>query len=104
MITFTTYQKKAKKTLIKNNNTLTRMVLGLCGESGEIAEKFKKFLRGDNVLNKKEISREIGDVLWYLAVLCELLKLDFSEIAEENLKKLKDRQGRNKIKGKGDNR
>ena len=45
---------------------------------------------------------EIGDVLWYLAQLCEVLGLSLSEIAENNLMKLQKRQEAGTIKGSGD--
>ena len=52
----------------------------------------------------KQIAKELGDVLWYLAQLSTELKLDFSYIAEKNLEKLKSRQERNRLHGNGDNR
>lgn len=112
---FNEYQKKAIKTLTKNksetpNELLARITLGICDEAGEIAGKVKKYFRGDygnNVTQfKKDIRKEIGDVLWYLAVLAKLLfwRFDFGKIAKENIKKLADRKNRNKIKGNEDNR
>lgn len=109
---FKEYQEKAKKTLITNDNTpnelLARLALGLAGESGEIAEKFKKYLRGDydgfSYSFKKDIKKEAGDLLWYLANLLRILELNFDEILEENITKLASRQERGKIKGSGDER
>lgn len=50
--------------------TLVSQVFGLVGESGEVAEKFKKLIR-DNAgkvseADKKEIIKELGDILWYI--------------------------------------
>ena len=104
------YQKLARKTacypyLGKN---LTYLTLGLCGESGEIAEKVKKIFRDSNgKINdeiRKAIELEIGDVLWYLSNMCSELKLDLDDVAKINLKKIKSRVKRNNIKGNGDNR
>jgi len=83
-------------------------VLGLAGESGEVVEKFKKIFRDKNnkitQKDKQEIGKELGDVLWYVAQICEVIGLDMNDVAKLNLKKLLDRKKRNKIKGDGDNR
>ena len=83
-------------------------ILGLAGESGEVAEKFKKIIRNKKGEisddDKKEIIKELGDVLWYTAVLAHYLGSDFETVAQVNLKKLADRNSRGVIKSKGDNR
>jgi NTP pyrophosphatase (non-canonical NTP hydrolase) len=55
-------------------------------------------------MNDKEVAKELGDVLWYIANLAEDLGYDLAEIADMNLEKLADRANRNVIKGSGDNR
>ena len=77
--------------------------LGLCGESGEVAEKVKKQVR-DGVFNRHEVAKELGDVLWYLANICNDIGYNLDEIADLNLTKLRGRMARNVIKGSGDNR
>ncbi len=107
---FTTYQQHAKKTAIYPNqgNNLSYPVLGLCGETGEVAEKVKKIFRDKGgVLDAQaiaELEKEIGDVLWYLAALSTELGLEFAEVARKNLEKLASRQQRNVVQGSGDNR
>lgn len=108
---FDEYQKQALTTASYNDDEfkdLMHWVLGVTGESGEIAEKFKKIIRDKNGKisgeNKAELSKEIGDVLWYLAVLAHQLDLSFDDIATSNLEKLKSRQKRGVIGGSGDNR
>ncbi|HIA92156.1 TPA: hypothetical protein EYO12_03525 [Candidatus Saccharibacteria bacterium] len=103
------YQKQALTTVINSGDTmLLRFVLGLVGESGEVAEKFKKWLRdtdGDvNLLDKAEITKELGDILWYIATLADQLGISLDEIAHTNLAKLSSRQQRNRLSGSGDNR
>jgi len=81
-------------------------VLGIAGESGEIAEKIKKLFRDKQGVIDEEfldmITKEIGDVLWYMARLADQFDISFSHIARENTRKLLDRMERGKIHGDGD--
>ena len=109
-ITAADYQSRACETAIFPKHRATEyLTLGLTGESGEIANKVKKFIRDgatkDEYLAKRiEIGYEIGDVLWYCAVLAEELEMNLGHIMEKNLEKLADRHKRGKISGSGDNR
>ena len=53
---------------------------------------------------RAQIIREGGDVLWYLAALCEELGIDLDYMAAGNLAKLADRTMRGKLQGAGDDR
>lgn len=81
--------------------------LGL-GEAGEIQNQLKKILRDDGWSLKPErieaIKKELGDLLWYMSELTNLLGLDLGQIAQENLDKLAKRKAEGKISGDGDNR
>jgi NTP pyrophosphatase (non-canonical NTP hydrolase) len=111
---FNQYQKEALKTdSYGGKGEITSLafinkLLGLVGESGEVAEKFKKIYRNNNGIMSLEekdlIVKELGDVLWYLSVISNYLEVPFSEVAEKNLEKLKDRLARNVIKSAGDTR
>ena len=107
---FDNYQKEARKTAIYPNKDKNFIypTLGLVGESGEVAEKIKKILRDKNgnfdYESKTAIKKELGDVLWYLANLCNELDFTLNEVAEENLEKLNNRLFRGKISGSGDDR
>lgn len=83
-------------------------VIGLAGETGEVSEKFKKIIRDKNGVitddDKKEIAKEMGDVLWYLSQICTELGITFEEVADMNIEKLKSRKERGAIHGNGDNR
>lgn len=82
--------------------------LGLVGEAGEVADKLKKVIRdNDGVLTdsvKNAVAKEIGDVLWYVAVLAYELDYSLNEIAQDNLDKLASRRERGVLSGSGDNR
>ena len=107
---FSDYQKQAITTNAMTDSpyATTYYTLGLIGEAGEIAEKIKKVLRnhdGDfNQLDKADITREMGDVLWYLAALADDFGITLEDIAVVNLAKLADRQTRGVIKSTGDYR
>jgi NTP pyrophosphatase (non-canonical NTP hydrolase) len=109
-ITAALYQEKACETAIfPKNKAMEYLTLGLTGEAGEIANKVKKFIRDgaakDEYLAKRiEIGYEIGDVLWYCAVLAEELDMNLGHIMEKNLEKLADRKKRGTLSGSGDNR
>ena len=110
-MTFYEYQKQALKTVVNDHSkemTILRFVLGLVGESGEIAEKIKKWMRDSNLqidlLDKEDLTKELGDVLWYIATLADQLGISMDDIAHTNLNKLKSRQQRGVIEGFGDNR
>lgn len=108
------YSEKAIKTLANNyqygdiDAQLMGQVLGLAGESGEILEKFKKILRDKEGKfspdDKKEIVKELGDVLWYINAIANLLGSSLEEVAQVNNEKLASRSSRNQLHGSGDNR
>jgi NTP pyrophosphatase (non-canonical NTP hydrolase) len=108
-MTFTEYQRKAKKTAIyPQNQTIIYPSLGLAGEVGEVCEKVKKVIRDHggffSPMYNEEIAKELGDVFWYLSALASDLGFNLDDIAKMNIDKLKDRQKRGKIQGSGDNR
>lgn len=107
---FNEYQEKCLKTARYPNigNNYIYPVLGLCGESGEVAEKVKKIIRDNNGVisddKRNEIVKELGDVLWYISMMSYELKISLEEVAKGNIEKLKSREQRNKLQGNGDNR
>lgn len=109
-MTFDEYQSKALKTAIYPNigANFIYPALGLVGEAGEVADKVKKVIRDKNgCLDEetiKELGKELGDVLWYIAALCSELNLSLNDMAKNNIDKLNSRKERDKIKGSGDNR
>ena len=110
-MTFDEYQKKALATAIIHPDPLmdkTIWVMGVAGEAGEIWEKWKKIVayKDGKISDEdlKELSKELADVVWYIAVLAETLGLSFDEIMEQNVQKLASRKKRGVQKGSGDNR
>jgi len=109
-ITATEYQQRASETAIfPKEKALEYLTLGLVGEAGEIANKAKKLIRdGADVegYNDKldQIAAELGDVLWYAAMLCNHVEVNLGKVMENNLDKLADRKNRGVIGGSGDTR
>lgn len=110
-MTLEEYQKQALTTVIKTDSEfrdLLHWVLGINGEAGEIAEKVKKIIRDKNGevsdSDKTELAKEVGDVLWYLAVFAHNLGVPLEIIAQQNLDKLQSRKKRGVLQGSGDNR
>ena len=109
-MTFDEYQQAAMRTARSKDakDEFVHLVLGLVGESGEIAEKVKKLVRDDGTnidrLDVEDIKKEIGDVMWYAAVLANYLDISFDDVAKTNIEKLASRKERGVLQGSGDNR
>lgn len=102
---FKEYQELAKTTAIYPEQArIFYPALGLAGEVGEVCEKIKKNIRDGRVLDKDDLTKELGDVLWYLSALAGDLGIDLEDVAFKNYEKLKSRMERNVISGSGDNR
>jgi len=103
------YQQVAKTTAIyPREQAIIYPTLGLTGEAGEVANKVKKIIRDGTNKNDEglvqDLSAEIGDCLWYIAVLADDIGIKLSDIANINLEKLHKRKEKGTIHGSGDNR
>ena len=89
-------------------NEVFHLLLGLCGEAGEIAEKAKKIIRDQDSdftkFDKDDLTKELGDVLWHIAVLADYFDIELETVGDKNIKKLASRLERGVIGGSGDNR
>jgi NTP pyrophosphatase (non-canonical NTP hydrolase) len=65
--------------------------LGLAGESGEVLDMVKKCVFHEKKMDKYHLKKELGDVMWYVAMLCESFGFDLDEILQMNVDKLKAR-------------
>ena len=69
-------------------------LLGLSGETGELIDLFKKMIFHGapwDEEHEEHAKRELGDVLWYIALICHSMNWDMDEIMEKNIEKLKER-------------
>lgn len=110
-VTLGHYQEVARSTAIypeAGDGRIAGMMyatLGLAGEAGELANKVKKLYRdGYNPDFYERAAAELGDVLWYVAMMATELGYNLDDIAQHNMTKLKDRAARGKLGGSGDER
>ena len=86
--------KASDETLESQETILTAAALGLAGEAGEVADQIKKILFHKHVLTNeltRKLGLEVGDLLWYLALLAEGLGFELGELLASNINKLEDR-------------
>lgn len=110
-MTFDEYQKQAITTNLSKEDKLLEImqqVLGLADEAGEVLAIFKKWIRDNNAdfsqLDIDNVKKEMGDILWYIAVVADDLGISFDDLARANLEKLASRKLRSVLSGSGDNR
>ncbi len=110
-MTFDEYQQRALTTAINDYEPLmekTIWAMGVAGEAGEVVEKWKKIVAYKNGVvspeELEELAKELGDVVWYIAVFADALGLSLEDVMSRNVEKLKSRKARGVLRGKGDNR
>lgn len=84
------YQKAAMRTASKYPN-LTEAAMGISGEAGEVVDIIKKHIFHEHELDTVALKKELGDLLWYIALTCEVTQIDLDDVMEENIEKLKKR-------------
>lgn len=107
---FKQYQKESKKTA-KYPDIGHRVIypsLGLGSESGEVLDKIKKIFRDKNGQFTKDdieqITKELGDVMWYTSQIATDLNIDLEMVAKKNIEKLYTRMKKGTLSGSGDDR
>lgn len=90
------YQEAASRT---DNLDLTEVeaqkcyAMGLAGEAGEVADYLKKVFWHGHKMERSKLVKELGDVLWYVAMVAFKFRITLSEVAKENVIKLRLRYG-----------
>ena len=87
------YQELCKTTAKKFDNPNEEIMswgLGIAGEAGDVAGCIKKTIshKNDQTHGTKE---NIGDTLWYMAMICNFYGWSLQDILDENISKLKAR-------------
>lgn len=70
---------------------LAHMALGITGEAGEVADIIKKHYAYGKPLDTLHLVEEVGDIMFYLNGLLDLLGSSWDEVLEVNIKKLEAR-------------
>lgn len=94
VVTLNEYQQFAGNTANRNLDeklNVAVLALGLTGEAGEVADHIKKHVGHDHELDKDKVLKELGDSLWYVAVLSNALGFTLQEVAQHNVDKLTKR-------------
>lgn len=66
-------------------------VLGLTGEAGEVSDLVKKGIFHEKGIDREHLEKELGDVMWYIALICHTCGYNLGEVMEKNIEKLKAR-------------
>jgi NTP pyrophosphatase (non-canonical NTP hydrolase) len=86
------------------NSRILHACMGTVTESAELIDACKKSMFYGKTLDKVNLAEEAGDILWYIAVLCDELNITFEELFEVNINKLKKRYGDKFSDEKAENR
>lgn len=93
-MTFDGYQRASARTIntaLNYHDQLANAGLGISDEAGEVAGLVKKMLFQGHPANPIKIASEMGDVLWYLALLATTMGFSLGDVAAANVKKLEQR-------------
>lgn len=85
------YQRLAMRTATHKCYDLANAALGLTGEAGEVADIIKKHLYQGHDLYPSEVVEELGDVLWYVALMADYFNVTLGFVMQQNITKLKAR-------------
>ena len=103
---FNDYQDKVLQFRTKTADEMYA-VIGLSGEVGELHSLIAKAIRDgvkDEAEFEKNIKKELGDILWFIAAIADDFESTLDEVAQGNYYKLKDRFERGVTGGSGDAR
>ncbi len=87
------YTKEVHRTcgIEDRRELLTLTALGIAGEAGEVVDTIKKVLYHTHELDNDALCEEIGDLLWYMVLLCDTVGLSLEGVMQANMEKLRKR-------------
>ena len=102
------YADKAMKTCLPSADNMEYGMALVGSEAGELLGHWSKAIRDDDGVitpeRRKLMIKELGDILWGVALVARKLKVSLREVAQANLDKLGSRASRGVIGGSGDER
>ena len=75
----------------EDTGVILNACLGLSGEVGEFNDMIKKWIFHEKDLDEEHLKKELGDIMWYIAMMCHAFRWNLDEIMEMNINKLKAR-------------
>ena len=88
----------------EDTGTILLACLGLSGEVGEFNDMIKKWIFHEKDLDEEHLKKELGDIMWYIAMMCHAFRWNLDEIMEMNINKLKARYPEKNKKKRSNNR
>lgn len=67
--------------------------MGIAGEGGEVLDLVKKHVFYNKPLDRAKVTEEVGDIMWYVSVLLQVMDIGFDEVLAKNITKLRARYG-----------
>lgn len=84
-----TLSDKTEGGIGEDTGTLLNACLGLSGKVGEFNDIIKKWIFHEKNFDEEHAKKEMGDIMWYIAMMCHAFRWDLDEIMQMNIDKLK---------------
>ena len=84
-------ENNAKCSNINDIAGLLNGVLGLTGEAGEVSDLVKKGIFHEKGIDINHLKKECGDVMWYVAMICDASGFTLDDVMQTNKEKLENR-------------
>ena len=87
------FDKIGERLVQVENQRLLHGGIGLATEAGEFLDALKKHVFYGKDLDRVNLREEMGDIFWYCAIIADELDVDFKDVMERNITKLRARYG-----------
>jgi len=76
---------------LNQDTRLIHAAMGLATEAGEFLDPLKKALFYGKPVDKVNLTEELGDIMWYIAIACDALGVELGDVMQRNITKLATR-------------
>lgn len=73
------------------DSRLLHGAIGCCTEAGELLDAVKKALFYNRRMDETNLKEEVGDLLWYIALVIDSQGWTFEDVMDRNIQKLRIR-------------